>query len=348
MRAVIYEQFGGPMRVANQPDPDPPADGVVVRVRANGICRSDWHGWMGHDPDIRLPHVPGHELAGEVEAVGSEVRRWRIGDRVTVPFAIGCGNCEPCRAGDLHICDRAYQPGFTGWGSFAERVALPHADVNLVRLPDELDFVSAASLGCRLITAYRAVVRQGRAAAGEWVAIHGCGGVGLGAIMVAAAVGARVIAVDVKAEALALANDLGAVRSLNAREIADIPSTIRELTGGGAQLSLDALGSWTTCRNSVACLRKRGRHLQVGLLLADDMNPPIPMHLVIARELEMIGSHGMPAHAFPPLLDLIRAGRLDPRRLVRRTVGLKGAIAELRGMAEFTGSGIAVIDLPAD
>jgi alcohol dehydrogenase len=344
MRAVIYEQFGGPMRVANLADPSPPRDGVVVRVRANGICRSDWHAWMGHDPDIRLPHVPGHELAGEVEAVGSEVRRWRIGDRVTVPFAIGCGNCQSCRAGDLHICDRAYQPGFTGWGSFAELVALPHAEANLVRLPDELDYVSAASLGCRLTTSYRAVVHQGRAGAGEWVAIHGCGGVGLGAVMIAAAVGARVIAVDLKTEALTLAENLGAVHRLDAREIADIPAAIHELTGGGAHLSLDALGSWTTCRNSMACLRKRGRHVQVGLLLADEANPPIPMHLVIARELELLGSHGMPAHAFPPLLDLIRAGRLDPSRLVRRTVGLEDAIVELSGMAVFHGAGIAVID----
>lgn len=343
MRAVVYEQFGGPMRVEELPDPSPSVDGVVVRVAASGICRSDWHGWMGHEPDIRLPHVPGHELAGEVEAVGREVRRWRVGDRVTVPFAVGCGRCPPCGEGDLHICDRGYQPGFTGWGSFAERVPLPHADLNLVRLPDELDFVSAASLGCRLTTAHRAVLQQGRAAAGEWVAIHGCGGVGLGAVMIAVAADVRVVAVDVEDEALALAESLGADRLINARETDSIPLAIRELTNGGAHLSLDALGSWTTARNSISCLRKRGRHVQVGLLLGDQANPPIPMHEVIARELEIAGSHGMPAGDFPQLLDLIRAHRVDPRRIVGRTVSLEDSIAELTGMASHKGAGIAVI-----
>lgn len=343
MRAVMYEQFGGPMRVTIVPDPSPPPDGVVVRVEASGICRSDWHGWMGHEPDIRLPHVPGHELAGEVEAVGKEVRRWQVGDRVTVPFAVGCGRCPPCREGDLHICDRGYQPGFTGWGSFAERVALPHADLNLVRLPEDLDFVSAASLGCRLTTAYRAVLQQGRAAAGEWVAVHGCGGVGLGAVMIAVATNARVIAVDIKQEALALAESLGAVKLLNGQELADVPAAIRELTGGGAHLSLDALGSRTTARNSVSCLRKRGRHVQVGLLLGDQKDPPLPMHEVIARELEIVGSHGMAAAAFPQLLDLVRGGQVDPGRLVGRTVDLEESIAELTSMPSQKGAGIAVI-----
>jgi alcohol dehydrogenase len=222
-------------------------------------------------------------------------------------------------------------------------VALPHADLNLVRLPDELDFVSAASLGCRLTTAYRAVLQQGRASTGEWVAVHGCGGVGLGAVMIAVAVGARVIAVDVKDEALALAESLGAAKLLNAHKVTDVPSLIRELTGGGAHLSLDALGSRATCRNSVSCLRKRGRHVQVGLLLGDQKDPPMPMHEVIARELEVVGSHGMAAGVFPRLLDLICRGQVDPRRLVGRTIDLDESIAELSGMPTQQGAGIAVI-----
>ncbi len=89
MKAVVFDTFQGPITVERVADPTPPEDGVVVRVRATGICRSDWHGWMGHDADVRLPHVPGHELAGTIEAVGREVRRWRPGERVTVPFAGG-------------------------------------------------------------------------------------------------------------------------------------------------------------------------------------------------------------------------------------------------------------------
>lgn len=344
MRAVVYEQFQGLMSVREVPEPQPAPDGVVIRVKASGICRSDWHGWMGHDADVHVPHVPGHELAGVVEEVGSEVRRWKPGDRVTVPFAVGCGSCPQCRSGNPHICDDYFQPGFTAWGSFAEWVAICHAEHNLVRLPDELGFVEAASLGCRFVTSFRALVAQGRVSPGEWVAVHGCGGVGLSAIMIARALGAQVVAVDVREEALACARSLGAENVLDARHQADVAEAIRELTHGGAHFSLDALGSRATCYSSVRCLRKRGRHVQVGLMLADDRDAPLPMNLVIARELEILGSHGMPAHAYPPMLEMIRSGKLQPGRLVRRTISLDQAPAELAAMGDFRGVGVTVID----
>ncbi|MFD9260660.1 alcohol dehydrogenase catalytic domain-containing protein, partial [Streptomyces sp. NPDC059538] len=195
MRAVVFERYGERAEVKDVAEPAPPAGGVVVRVEATGLCRSDWHGWMGHDPDIVLPHVPGHELAGVVEAVGAGVRNWRVGDRVTTPFVCACGSCADCAAGHHQVCARQTQPGFTHWGSFAEYVALDHADVNLVAVPEELSYATAAGLGCRFATAFRAVVAQGRVAAGEWVSVYGCGGVGLSAVMIAAAAGARVVAV---------------------------------------------------------------------------------------------------------------------------------------------------------
>lgn len=233
MRAVVFEKFGERAEVREVPDPAPAPHGVVVRVEATGLCRSDWHGWMGHDPDIRLPHVPGHELAGVVEAVGADVQDRRPGDRVTVPFVCACGTCASCAAGDHQVCERQTQPGFTHWGSFAEYVALDHAAVNLVDVPDELSFATAAGLGCRFATAFRAVVAQGRVAAGEWVAVHGCGGVGLSAVMIAAASGARVVAVDVSPAALDLARTFGAAHCLNASEVPDVAAAVRELTGGG-------------------------------------------------------------------------------------------------------------------
>ncbi|PLX44018.1 MAG: alcohol dehydrogenase, partial [Hyphomicrobiales bacterium] len=209
MRAVVYEAFSGPPEIRTVPDPVPAPHGAVLRVMANGVCRSDWHGWKGHDPDITLPHVPGHELAGIVEAVGSEVRNWRPGDRVTMPFVAGCGDCPECRAGHAQICDRQFQPGFTHWGSFAEYVGVHYADLNLVALPEALEFDMAARLGCRFATSFRALVDQGRVRPGEWVAVHGCGGVGLSAVMIARAMGARVIAVDTAPAALILARELG-------------------------------------------------------------------------------------------------------------------------------------------
>jgi alcohol dehydrogenase len=332
MRAVHFEAFGDPPTVRDVPDPACPLDGVVVRVQATGLCRSDWHGWIGHDPAIPLPHVPGHELAGTIVEIGLAVRRWRVGDRVVVPFICACGVCDPCLAGDHQVCDDQFQPGFTHWGSFAELVALHRADVNLVRLPDELDFVTAAGLGCRFATAHRAVVGQGRATSGEWVAVHGCGGVGLSAVMIAVAAGARVVAIDVSKGALAAAVELGATETIDASAVDDIAGTVIDLTSGGAHLSIDALGSTATAFNSIAALRKRGRHVQVGLMLGPDAHAPVPMDLVVARELEILGSHGMAAHDYASMLADITDGRLRPARLVGRTITLDEAPAALMAM----------------
>ncbi len=343
MRAVMFEKFQGSLVVRQLPDPHPPENGVVIRVRACGICRSDWHGWMGHDPDVRLPHVPGHELAGVVEESGPKVAKWKSGQRVTVPFAVGCGACPQCLAGNQHICDNYFQPGFTAWGSFAEFVAIPHADGNLVGLPESVEFVGAASLGCRFVTSFRALAAQGRVATGEWVAVHGCGGVGLAAVMIARALGAQVIGVDVRKEALEEATRLGAAHILDSNNC-EVVQAIRQLTGGGAHVSVDALGSRATCRNSIECLRKRGRHVQVGLMLAEDKDAALPMNLVISRELEILGSHGMPAHAYGAVLELMQAGKLHPEQLVHKTISLEEAPGELEAMGRFTSIGATVID----
>ncbi|MFD5582801.1 zinc-dependent alcohol dehydrogenase family protein [Streptomyces sp. NPDC058733] len=343
MRAVVFERFGEPAEVRQVPDPAPAEHGVVVRVAATGLCRSDWHGWQGHDPDITLPHVPGHELAGVVEAVGAGVTGWRPGDRVTVPFVCACGRCPACAAGDQQVCERQTQPGFTHWGSFAEYVALDHADVNLVAVPEEMSFATAASLGCRFATAFRAVVQQGRLAAGEWVAVHGCGGVGLSAVMIAAAAGARVVAVDVSPRALELARSFGAAECVDAASVPDTAAAVRELTGGGAHLSLDALGSPVTCAASVHSLRRRGRHVQVGLLPSADGTTPVPLARAIALELELLGSHGMAAHTYPAMLELVRAGTLRPDLLVTSTIPLADAPAALAAMGTAAGAGVTVI-----
>jgi alcohol dehydrogenase len=227
MMAVSCERFAQAPEVRRVPDPTPGAGGVVVKVEATGLCRSDWHGWMGHDPDIVLPHVPGHELAGTIYALGKGVSGWQLGERVTVPFVAGCGTCPECRSGNQQVCERQFQPGFTAWGSFAEYVAIDFAANNLVRLPDELDFATAASLGCRFATSFRAVVDHGRVSAGEWVAVHGCGGVGLSAIMIASALGANVVAIDVKTEALASMSSEPCARSPAAARICrSMPSAI--------------------------------------------------------------------------------------------------------------------------
>lgn len=343
MKAVVYDAFNAPPSVRQVPDPTPTPDGVVIRVKATGLCRSDWHGWVGHDTDIRLPHVPGHEFAGVVEAVGSRVTRWRPGDRVTVPFVSGCGHCPECRSGNHQVCDHQFQPGFTHWGSFAEFVAIDYADTNLVRLPESVDFATAASLGCRFVTSFRAVVDQGRVTGGQWVAVHGCGGVGLSAIMIASALGANVVAVDLTDEKLEFARQMGAVATVNARQTTDVVEAIREVTRGGAHVSLDALGHPITCFNSISGLRKRGRHVQVGLMLGEHATPQIPMAKVIANELEIVGSHGMQAWRYDEMLAMVESGRLAPERLVGKRITLEESVEALMTMGRFEGVGVTVI-----
>lgn len=343
MKAVVFEQFGQAPSIRTVADPVPAATGVVIKVEATGLCRSDWHGWMGHDPDIRLPHVPGHELAGTVQALGSHVTQWKIGDRVTVPFVGGCGDCFECNSGNHQVCEHQFQPGFTAWGSFAEYVAVDFADTNLVSLPDTLDFATAASLGCRFVTSFRAVVDQARVKPGEWVVVHGCGGVGLSAIMIATAMGANVIAVDLTEEKLAFARELGAVATVNGSQQQDIVGAVKEITKGGAHVSIDALGHPSTCFNSIANLRRRGRHVQVGLMLGDHARAPIPMDKVIAYELEILGSHGMQAFRYKALMDMLEQGKLAPQKLIGKRIALDEAPAALMAMDRFEGTGISVV-----
>ena len=344
MTAAIFDTFQGPISIQNVPDPTPKNHGVIIKVKATGLCRSDWHGWMGHDADIQLPHVPGHELAGVVEAIGKDVSRFKIGDRITVPFVCGCGSCGQCTSGNHQVCDHQSQPGFTHWGSFAEYVNLDFADVNLVKLPDSISYETAASLGCRFITSYRAIVAQGKVTGGQYVVVHGCGGVGLSAIMIATALGAQVIAVDIKEETLKLAKELGAAATVNGRNNKQVVEEIKALTKGGAHVSIDALGSQTTCFNSIANLRKRGKHIQIGLMTGDHQHPNIPMDQVLANELEIIGSHGMQAHKYPEMLAMIENGKLQPDKLIGKTVSLEAATQLLPNMNTFEGKGITVID----
>ncbi|MEO1201400.1 MAG: zinc-dependent alcohol dehydrogenase family protein [Pseudomonadota bacterium] len=345
MKAVVYEAFGEQPHVAEVPEPEAPPEGVVIEVKATGVCRSDWHGWKGHDKDIRLPHVPGHEFAGVVHAVGAGVSRFKVGDRVTVPFVAGCGRCEQCESGNQQVCDNQSQPGFTHWGSFADYVAVHYADTNLVSLPDDMSFATAASLGCRFATSFRAVVDQGNVEKGQWVAVYGCGGVGLSAIMIAAALGARVVAIDVNNEALEFARDCGAAATINADEEHSVVEVVREATRGGAHVSLDALGKPSTLRQSVQSLRKRGRHVQVGLLIADKASPRVPMDIVVANELEIVGSHGMQAHRYDEMLDMIGSGKLEPEKLIGRTISLDEAADALAGMKRSAAAGVTIVEM---
>jgi len=344
MRAVVMNAFREPMTLEELPDPACPPDGVILETAACGICRSDWHSWIGHWPDLTFPAVLGHEFAGVVVEAGPEVRRVQPGDRVVVPFCGGCGHCEWCLSGNHQVCDDPYQPGFATWGGFGQLLPVERADINCVALPDGIDFLAAAAMGCRFMTAFHGLVGSGNVQAGEWVAVHGSGGIGLSAVMIASALGAQVIAVDIDSTKLDFAKTFGALHGVNASNC-DPAEAIQDLTGGGAQVSIDALGIAATCRNSVRSLRKRGRHIQIGITAPEQKGEvSLPIDDIMGRELRVIGSHGMPLSGYRPLLKMVAAGQLKPEALVTATVPLEETWPVLESMESFATTGFVVID----
>lgn len=348
MKAAVMEGIRQPLVVRNVPEPEPAPHGALIRVEANGICRSDWHAWTGDwtwiGIQLQFPHVLGHEFCGVVEDVGREVTRFKKGDHVVVPFSQGEGTCEWCRSGHQNICDTPLTPGFAYWGGFGRYVAAPFADVNLVPLPDGVGFVEAASMGCRFMTSFHGIVDRAQVQAGEWVAVHGCGGIGLSAIQIAAALGANVIGVDVSAEKLEFAKRVGAAAVVNANEQEPV-AAITQLTNGGAHVSVDALGVAATCRNSVACLRKRGRHLQVGLTSSAEKGEiALPIDLIVLKEITLLGTVGMQAPRFESMLRMVQAGKLTPGALVTHKVPLSEAGGVLASMDKFATVGVTVIN----
>jgi alcohol dehydrogenase len=344
MKASILYEFSKPPKIETIDDPTCPSDGVIVEIRACGVCRTDHHGWSGHHPAVQLPHVMGHELAGYIVETGHDVNTFRVGDRVTVPFILGCGSCPDCMSGQATICDSQSVIGFTRQGAFAEYIAIPKADFNLVHLPEMISFTAAAALGCRMTTAYRGLIDRGMLGAGETAVIHGCGGVGISAIMIAKAIGARVIAVDVNEKALALSKQVGADDVINAGQIEDVGAYIRDMTKGGAHVSMDALGITTTFENSIRCLKKLGRHIQIGMPVDHHKIVDLPLYdLIYTRQLQISGSRGLSADGFPPLIDLIASGKIDATALVSAEIRLSDVPEALANMNNYAGAGVNII-----
>ncbi|PWE34254.1 alcohol dehydrogenase [Maritimibacter sp. 55A14] len=342
MRAAVLQAWRADLSLESLPDPDCPRDGVVLRVLACGVCRSDWHAWTGADPDVALPHVPGHEYCGVVEETGPEVSAWRPGDRVIAPFILACGHCPSCQAGHQTTCPTQIVPGFTCPGAFAERIAVARADTNLTRLPEGMDPALAASLGCRVTTAWHALTDRAALAPGEWLAVFGGGGVGISALLLGRALGARVVVVDVVEEKLGFARALGADATVNAAD-ADAAEAVRALTGGGAHVAVEALGIAATTTAAMRSLRKLGRMVQIGMPAGEHASMTLPMDVLYSGQLALFGTRGMPARRYPGLLSLIEAGHVDLAPLIARRVRLSDATTELRAFDGPAPPGVAVI-----
>lgn len=354
MRAAVLRSYGESLSIEEIPEPEPEPDGAVVRVDACGVCRSDWHAWKGHgewaDDSVPTGQVLGHEPAGEVVAVGDRVDRFAVGDRVVVPFSLGDGTCSYCRRGHGNVCADGRALGFEpdAPGAFAERVSVPTADYNLVSRPDWLSARDAAALGCRYMTAYHALAERAGLDGGDWLAVHGCGGVGLSTVQLGSALGATVVAVDVDDDALASADAVGADHTVHGGRVADgdrtVPERIRELRDGGVDVSVDALGIAETCRNSVRSVRPRGTHVQVGLTTdAERGEVSLPTDWMTRWEVSFVGSRGMPPTNYDGLFSLIEATDVDPGALVSRTIALSEVSERLAAMDAYDVRGVEVV-----
>ena len=371
MRAAVLDEYGEPLAIRDVDLPELAPHGVVVEVDACGICRSDWHAWMGHGEwaDDRVPRgqILGHEPAGRVVEVGDRVAALEVGDPVAVPFNLGDGICPQCRNGHGNVCENGYALGFEPDvpGAFAERVHVPHADYNAVRLPAGVSAESMAALGCRYVTAFHALAHRATVGGGDRVAVNGCGGLGLAAVQIADALGASVIAVDVREAPLSMAADLGADATVNANEVDDVPAEISAITAGGAsearsspgsgpgpsggvEVSVDALGRAETCRNSVRSLRPRGTHVQLGLTTDHERGEiALPMDAITRWDISVLGSRGMPPTRYDELLRMIESAALDPGELVTKRVSLDDVSDRLAALSEYETRGVEVLTEPS-
>ena len=339
MRAAVVREFNEDLSIESVEDPSCPDNGVVLEVAACGVCRSDFHGWVGGHPKVTHGSILGHEYCGIVVEAGAQAKH-KIGDRLIAPFILGCGDCPACHTGASNTCESAIMPGFGAPGAYAELVAVPF-DHNLVYLPDSMSPALAAGLGCRVTTAWHALTDRANVRAGEWVAIHGTGGIGLSSLLLAKMLGAQVVVVDIVEEKLTHAKSLGADASVNAVN-EDVAAAIREITGGGAQVSIEALGIAQTTNASIECLATLGRHVHVGMPAGDGIME-VNIRAIYSKQLAFFGTRGMPSWKYPSLLAMIERGDVDLTPMLDREVSLSGATAELRAMKGATPPGTAVI-----
>ncbi|MEX2046396.1 MAG: zinc-binding dehydrogenase [Chloroflexota bacterium] len=305
MRAAIFSGPGRALEITTIARPDPSPGEVLVRVSACGLCHSDLH-YLDHGvPTFKTPPlVLGHEISGTVVRVGAGVDPALAGTSVLLGPVTTCGACVPCRTGRENICASQRMLGNSVDGGFAEFVTAPARDA--FPIPPEVPLEEASVIADALTTAFHAVTRRARVAAGETVVVYGCGGLGLNVVQVCALVGARVVAVDVDARKLALAAELGASLAIDARD-GDPAKRVRRETDGGADVAIEAIGLPKTQEQALASLRTGGRLVLLGYAAE-------PMALaggrVTYRELTVIGTLGCRPVDFPTVLGLVRDGKL--------------------------------------
>ena len=316
MRALVLEQFNGPFVSKDVPTPTIAPHEALVRVRNVGVC--------GTDVKIRadrmglgvIPLIMGHEIAGEVAEVGSDVRGFAPGDRVVVNFYITCGRCQFCRVGRDTLCAEVRQHGFSIDGGFAEYVKTP--GVNLCKVPDHVSLEAACILGDAVATSYHAITRRAQVRPGTTLALIGVGGVGLHALQMARLAGGWVIAVDVNDARLELARSLGADAVVDARR-GPFHEAVRKLTGGqGVDVVLELVANAQTLPSSYQSVKRAGRLVFVGY--TPGLPLPVMPHELVRNELEIVGSRANSKQELAETMELVAQGRIKP--IVDRVIPL--------------------------
>lgn len=307
MRAAVLEEFNQALNVQEVPDPEPGIDDAIIRTRAAGICRTDLKIIEGAIPTVKTPLILGHELAGEVVALGRERDGIQVGARVTVGLDITCGTCEYCRRGELDHCARLLRLGLEQDGSLAELVRVPAA--NLIEIPSSISFAQAATIPDAIGSPYHAILNRAEVKPGQIVAVYGLGGLGLVAIQVAVMAGARVIAIARTGERRRLAEELGATWSIDPTD-GPVSTQIRDLTKGlGVHAFIDIVGIEGSVEQGVLSSRKGGKVVVVGYLV-----PQLTagMMRLVYDEVAIMGSRGSTRRELLEAVDLVDRGLIRP------------------------------------
>ncbi|MBU0518205.1 zinc-binding dehydrogenase [bacterium] len=320
MKAALFLGSGKPLEIAEVPTPTPGSGEILVKVAACGVCHTDLH-YVDHNvPTFKdPPMILGHEPSGIIASVGKDVKTFKEGDRVLLPAVLTCGYCRNCRIGKENICDNMQMFGNHIDGAYAEYVLAPAKDA--IPMPDDVPLEEGSIIADAISTPYHAVVNRGQVKAGDNVVIFGCGGVGINTVQVAAAVGASVIAVDIIPEKLEMAKKLGAQETINAKEVDRIDKVVKKMTGGGADVTFEAVGNPKTIQDAFACIRKGGRTVLIGYT---HKTVELPASKIMFFEQEIIGSLGCRPVDYPKIVEMARTGKIKLKELVTGKFPLEG------------------------
>ena len=343
MKAVRFIGVGQPLQLHEIPIPEIGDREILVKVKAAGICHSDAHYRAGISPVRPVPLTLGHEVAGIVEKVGSNVTSHKPGDRVSLHYNISCGECHHCLTGNDQFCEKVLMLGHFTNGGYAEFLAVPAR--NAIPLPDEIPFEQGATLMCASATAFHAL-RKSRLKAGERVAIFGAGGLGQSAIQLAKAFGAlEVYAIDINEDKLKLAVQYGAI-PINARHIDPVEEIKRLTHGKGVDVAIEMIGLRKTMKQAMQSAGVMARVVIVGL-----SNQPLEIRTyteLLGNEIELIGSNDHLLNELTELVELARRRILDTSRIVTSTVPLDAdAINAALDALESFGGYVRTVIVPA-